>query len=280
MKRRLGLAIACVALALPASASAIEIHAHRGGTLENGVAVTPENSMTAFQHAAGDLGADVIELDAKVTSDGVPVVMHDPTLDRTTDCAGQVRDRTAAQVLACRIDILGTDDTTVPFPASAEFVPSLAAVLEWARDEGVRLNLEIKNPPTDPDFDPTPAFATAVLDAVDASGIPKQLVLIQSFWPVDLVYAKLRGYTTSLLTQSALNELGLVYATAAGHEWVSPQWPPLDGPLYVQLAHLTGRKVVTWTLDTEQPIRDAEAAGVDGIITNDVVLAQQVLSTP
>ena len=278
--RRLGLAIACAALALPAGASATEIHAHRGGTLENGVAVTPENSMTAFQHAAADLGADVIELDAKVTSDGVPVVMHDPTLDRTTDCAGQVRDRTAAQVLACRIDILGTDDSAVPAPGSTELVPSLASVLTWARDAGVRLNLEIKNPPTDPDFDPTPAFATAVLDALDASGIPKANVIVQSFWPVDLVYAKLRGYTTSLLTQSALNEPGAVFATATGHEWVSPQWPPLDGPLYVQLAHALGRKVVTWTLDSAQPIVDAEAAGVDGIITNDVVLAQQVLAAP
>lgn len=236
--------------------------------------------MTAFEHASEDLGADVIELDAKVTSDGVPVVMHDPTLDRTTDCAGQVRARTAAHVLACRIDILGTDDRAVPFPASTELVPSLASVLAWARDSDVRLNLEIKNPPTDPDFDPTPAFAGAVLDAVDASGIPKGLVIIQSFWPVDLVHAKLRGYTTSLLTLSALDELGAVFATVAGNEWVSPQWPPLDGPLYVQLAHLLGRKVVTWTLDAEQPIRDAEAAGVDGIITNDVVLAQQVLSTP
>ena len=278
--RRLGLAIACAALALPAGASAIEIHAHRGATLENGVAVTPENSMTAFQHAAADLGADVIELDAKVTSDGVPVVMHDATLDRTTDCAGQVRAHSAEQVLACRIDTLGTDDRLVPFPESSETVPSLAAVLAWARDSGVRLNLEIKNPPNDPDFDPTPAFATAVLDAVDASGIPKASVIVQSFWPVDLVHAKLRGYTTSLLTLSALNEPGTVFATAVGHEWVSPQWPPLDGPLYVQLAHALGRKVVTWTLDAAQQIEDAEEAGVDGIITNDVVLAQQVLGAP
>lgn len=278
--RRLGLAIACVALALPAGASAIEIHAHRGGTLENGVAVTPENSMTAFEHAAAELGADVIELDAKVTSDGVPVVMHDATLDRTTDCTGQVVQRSAEEVLACRIDTLGTADRLVPSPASTETVPSLATVLNWARDAGVRLNLELKNPPNDPDFDPTPAFATAVLDAVEASGIPKANVLIQSFWPGDLRYAQLRGYETSLLTLSPLNEPGTAFATAAGHGWVSPQWPPLTGPQYVQLAHLLGRKVVPFTLDAEQSIRAAADAGVDAIITNDVVLAQQVLGAP
>lgn len=278
--RRLGLAIACVALALPAGASAVEIHAHRGGTLENGMAVTPENSMTAFQHAAADLHADVIELDAKVTSDGVPVVMHDATLDRTTDCSGQVRAHSAEQVLACRIDTLGTADRLVPFPSSTEHVPSLAAVLTWAGGAGVRLNLEIKNPPIDPDFDPTPAFATAVLDAVDASGINTADVLIQSFWPVDLRHAELRGYETSLLTLSPLNEPGTAFATAAGHEWVSPQWPPLTGTQYVELAHLLGRKVVPFTLDQAGPIGDAADAGVDAIITNDVVLAQQVLGGP
>lgn len=277
--RRLGLAIACAVLALPASASATELHAHRGGPLDHGVPVTPENSLSAFQHAH-ELGADVIELDAKLTGDGVPVVIHDPALDRTTDCSGPVAERPAAVVLACRLDVLGTDGRIAPIEEPTETVPSLAAALAWARDNGARLNLEIKNPPTDADFDVTPAFATAVLDAVDASGIPRSQVLIQSFWPVDLLHAKLRGFTTSLLTLSALDELGAVYATALGHEWVSPQWPPLDGPLYVDLAHLLGRKVVTWTLDSEQAIRAAEAAGVDGIISNDVPLAQEVLASP
>lgn len=236
--------------------------------------------MTAFQHAAEDLQADVIELDAKLTSDGVPVVMHDATLDRTTDCAGQVRSYAAAQVLACRIDTRGTADGLVPFPESTETVPSLNSVLEWAREAGVRLNLEIKNPPTDPDFDPTPAFATAVLDAVDASSISRADVLIQSFWPPDLQLAERRGFTTSLLTLSQFNEPGAVFAGAAGHEWVSPQWPPATGAQYVQLAQLLGRKVVPFTLDAEQPIRAAAEAGVDAIITNDVVLAQQVLAAP
>lgn len=275
-----GLALLCLLAVAAPAAEAIEIHAHRGGTLEHGVPVTPENSLAAFRHAAEELGADVVELDAKVTRDGVPVVMHDATLDRTTDCWGEVRDRTAAEVRACRIDVLGTDDRAVPFPESEETVPTLAEVLAWARDEGVRLNVEIKNQPLDADFDPTPAFAKAVLDALDRSGIPKHHVLVQSFWPVDLIWARLRGYETSTLTLSQLNEVGIVAAVATTSAWVSPAWPPLTGPLYVHLAHLLGRKVIPYTLDDATTIRAAADAGVDGIITNDVPLAREVLGAP
>ena len=280
MTRLTGLAAAlAIALFAPA-AEAIDIHAHRGGPLDHGIPVTPENSMAAFERAE-ELGADVIELDAKVTRDGVPVVLHDAALDRTTDCSGMVRDRTAAEVLACRIDILGVDDRVVPHPESEETVPALADVLAWAREEGVRLNLEIKNQPLDADFDPTPAFATAVLDALDRSGIPKRQVIVQSFWPVDLVWARLRGYTTSVLTLPQLNEVGVVAALATGSDWVSPGWPALTGPLYVQLAHLLGRKVVPYTLDTATDLRAAADAGVDAVITNDVPLAQEeVLGVP
>ena len=266
---RLGLVTLLLALAVSpgVALAAPEIHAHRGGTLANGVPVTPENSLTAFRNAVA-IGADVVELDAKLTSDGVPVVMHDATLDRTTDCSGPVNGRTAAQIAACRID----------FPvASSEPVPSLAEVLAWARDEGVRLNLEIKNVPTDPDFDLTPRFALAVLDAVRASGIPQEQVLIQSFWPLNLDFAQLRGFDTSLLTLGPLNEAGILYGTARLYDWVSPQWPPLEPGTYVTLAHTLGKKVVPYTLNAPEQIAAAAAAGVDAIITDDPVLAQQVL---
>lgn len=278
--RHLGLAIACAALALPAAASATEIHAHRGGTLENGVPVTPENSLTAFQHASEELAADVIELDVKLTSDDVPVVMHDATLDRTTDCSGLVRDHTAAQVLACRIDTLGTAGNVTEAPESTELVPSLESVLAWAAEAGVRLNVEIKNIPNEPDFDRTAGFAAAVLDAVDASAIPSSDVIIQSFWPPNLDLAVQRGYTASLLTLQPMNELSPAYAALRGYEWVSPGWRPADPGLYMTLARGLGRKVVPYTLDAAEHIRDAHAAGVDALITNDVVLAQQVLAGP
>lgn len=276
MRRLVPCALALALAAASPAAAAPEIQAHRGGPVANGMAVTPENSMTAFRNAAA-IGADVVELDAKLTSDGVPVVMHDATLDRTTGCTGQVRAHSAAQVGACRIDILGTEGNSLPAPGSSEPVPALAEVLAWARERGVRLNLEIKNVPTDPDFDPTLGFADVVLGAVEASGIPKAQVLIQSFWPPNLDLAQLRGFRTSLLTLGPLDEGGILYGTARLYDWVSPQWPPLDPGGFVTLAHALGKKVVPYTLDTRADIQAAAGAGVDALITNDPPLAQSLL---
>jgi len=75
-----------------AAIAAPAIHTHRGGALPFGKPVVPENSMPAFRNAAKIGGSDDfwLELDAVVSSDGVPFVIHDSTLDRTTDCSGSV----------------------------------------------------------------------------------------------------------------------------------------------------------------------------------------------
>src|SRR5919197_4378587 len=97
-RRTLGSAslAAAVALVLPAPGGASPyIHAHRGGPLEHldgsEVPAYPENTLPAFEHAARK--GFVLELDVKLTADRVPVVIHDATLDRTTDCRGLVAER-------------------------------------------------------------------------------------------------------------------------------------------------------------------------------------------
>src|SRR3954471_9493687 len=198
--------LGALALSLTAAAPATAktpfagIHAHRGGPIENGTEVQPENSLEAFKNGHDNIHADVIELDAKLTADNVPVIMHDATLDRTTNCTGQVRQKTAADLAAsCRIDTLGTEALLKSAPGTGVPIPPLAEVLAWAKRDKVKLHLEIKNQPTDPDFDATPAFAQTVLGAVTASGIPKADVLIQSFWAPNLDQAKAAGFQTTLL---------------------------------------------------------------------------------
>jgi len=71
----------------------MQIFAHRGFS-----SLYPENTMTAFRKAL-EAGADGIELDARMTQDGKIVVMHDPTVDRTTNGKGKVRDLTFAEIL-------------------------------------------------------------------------------------------------------------------------------------------------------------------------------------
>lgn len=284
MGRRLGLVIACLALLAPAApaTAAIELHAHRGGTLDTGVPVTPENSMVAFMRAH-ELGIEKIEIDVKLTSDRVPVIMHDATLDRTTNCAGLVRDRTAEELASdCRIDIIGTTGNLRELGPGEEPqpIPTLAEFLTWADSVSAGVNLELKNVPTDPDFDATPAYVQTVLPLVESFGLDKDLVQIQSFWPPDVDPFEALGYKTALLTLQPMNEGAIAFSALRGYDALGPQWPPLS-PTYVAAAQAAGFQVIPYTLNTEAAMAAAEAAGVDGVITDDPDLALEVLrNTP
>jgi glycerophosphoryl diester phosphodiesterase len=277
----IALGATALVLAAPAPATAktvfAGIHAHRGGANTGGVASHPENSLEGFK-AAHKLGADVIELDAKLTADNVPVIMHDATIDRTTNCTGQVRQHTAADLAAnCRIDTLGTEALIKPTTGAGVPIPTLAEVLAWAKDNKVKLHLEIKNQPTDPDYDSTPGFAQTVLNAVIQSGIPKGNVLIQSFWPANLDQAKAAGFaTTLLLLQQGSNQQGIDLAKQNGYTVVSPGWPTAEDPEdFIAQSHRAGKPVIPYTIDDEGELARATALGADGIITNDPKLGLQ-----
>lgn len=267
--------VALLALVLAAPAGAeVGIHVHRGGPNLNGTAFSPENSQPAFDFTHPG-GADVIELDAKLSSDGVAFVMHDATLDRTTDCTGEVASKSAAELARCRVDTIGTEDKIKP--GAAVPIPRLADVLAWAKQNGVKLNLEIKNQPTDPDFDPGSAFATRIVDTVNASGIPRDWVLFQSFWPGNLDVAKAAGYRTSFLTLAGADAGTLEYAQSRGYDVLSPSWPPSNPREFVRRAHAAGKEVVPYTFNEAGEIRDAVEAGVDAVIANDLVVAQRAI---
>jgi glycerophosphoryl diester phosphodiesterase len=115
MSPRLGVAalsaLVFVVAAGPAQA-APDVFAHRGGAYVRGKPQFPENTLPAFGVAA--LQRDPLEFDIKLTADGVPVVIHDPTLDRTTNCSGRVVDKTLAQLRRCRADVLGVPGPGLP----------------------------------------------------------------------------------------------------------------------------------------------------------------------
>jgi glycerophosphoryl diester phosphodiesterase len=273
--RALLLAVLALALTAPVAAG-FDLHAHRGGNLAHGRPTELENSLPAFK-SAPKRGADVVELDVHVSKDGVPFVMHDGTLDRTTDCEGPVADATAAKLDSCHIDSLGNSDVFKHAPGSKEPIPRLAEVLRWAKSSGARLNIEINHYPNEPSFDTTDSFVNAELDAIDRSGIPKSRVLMQSFLPDNLTPAKTRGYTTALITFQGANAQALSLAKSGGFDVLEPQWPVTDAAGFVRRAHEAGRKVVPFTPDTKVDVMNARAAGVDGIITDDLPLAHAAL---
>jgi glycerophosphoryl diester phosphodiesterase len=254
------------------------IQAHRGGSIVDGKPTYPENTMPAFRHSAKR--GFVLEMDAKVTKDGVPVVMHDAELDRTTNCNGLVADKTLRQLKKCRVDILGTEGHSVhisPESPRAAGIPTLAHVLDFIRKHRAAASIEIKNVPTDPDFDKTDRFATVVSKTIKASRVPQSRLIIQSFWPPNLTVAKdiLPLADLSFLTTSAGNPSGVPVAKSLGAQWVSPQWP-VDAT-YVADAHSQGREVVPYTIDKRGDLVKAAGEGVDAIITNDPIRARRVL---
>jgi glycerophosphoryl diester phosphodiesterase len=120
-----------VALAASAGAPVTRVAAHRGGA-----ALWPENSLLAFRSALA-LGVDALELDLHLTADGEVVVLHDPTLERTSTGRGAVRDARLADLASVRLK-------TPEGAATAERVPTLAQVLDLVAQSSSELLPEIK----------------------------------------------------------------------------------------------------------------------------------------
>ncbi|HEX6115777.1 MAG TPA: glycerophosphodiester phosphodiesterase family protein [Solirubrobacterales bacterium] len=267
-----------------ASLDASFVQAHRGGAIATVKGkqkpVYGEETMTAFK-AAAEKGY-VLELDVKISADGVPMVIHDATLDRTTSCDGQVAARTAAGIVrGCPVDLLGTGDVTKrlgPKSKRLDKVPTLARFLRFADRGGAEINLEIKNVPTDPDFDSGSTYATTVAQAIRASGFPPKRLIVQSFWPANLDVIQADPYfdraETALLTLHDLNNAGgPAAASTAGYDWVSPEWP-IDRA-YVEEAHGLGLRVVPYTINTRADVAAATRFGVDAVITDDPGMARR-----
>ena len=277
MKARLVAAAAVLLILAPAASAAPSLHAHRGGTMVDGRALFAEETLPAYRHAARD--GFVLEVDAKLTRDGVPVAIHDATLDRTTDCTGEVRSFTLAALRRCRPDVLGSPGSGLPVRRVSPRgrIATIAQVLGYARRAGAGVNLEIKNVPTDPDFDSTPAYANRVMDVVLRSRLPRRQLLIQSFIPdnLDAARRRLPGVATSLLSLNATADAFLDLAVANRYRWISPEWPVSRD--YVRRAHAERRLVAPYTLDRAGQVRAAAGAGVDALITDDPIAAGRAL---
>lgn len=228
--------------------------AHRGASAEQ-----PENTLAAFE-AAVAAGAGAVEFDVRVTADGHGVVLHDATVDRTTDGSGLVRDLTLEQVKRLRI-------------AGSEGVPTVLEALA-ALSGRVAVDIEIKNVPGEPDFEPDRETAVelvhAALDDVAFVGD----VIVSSFNPLSLTASKhLRPeVATGLLTGVEVDaEAAIRFAADQGHRWVLPYLGQLlgTGARSPGSAHAAGLLLGTWITDDPEVAAALFDAGVDAVATND-----------
>ncbi len=279
--RLLPIAAAAAVLGLSIAASGAPsdpmLIAHRGGA-----GLWPENTMGAFRNAHALFTAAGVpgwlELDTQFTSDQVLVVIHDATLDGTTDCSGAVVDQPASTVTACDAD---------PGPA-VDPVPALAQILSEGRDSGWRLMIEIKNIPGEPGFDADcNELAAGLVAEIDAAVFPTENLIVESFYPLclDRLESTAPEIATLLLTSSStINDLtgiatpiplgftlteNAIVATLRGYEYSAPDQaaPDLIGPV-VNLAHVLGRRVIVWTVDEVARMQELAAIGVDGLISD------------
>jgi len=174
------LAAFCALFALPGAAFAqspvqkpffskqILLGAHRGGADQ-----WPENTLYGFQEAAKAVPGVLLETDARLTADGEVVLLHDKTLDRTTDGTGDVTAKTLAEVKALDAAYRFTTDSGATFPLRGKgiTVPTLKEVLDALPDSHILVDLKGDAPLAD--------AAIAVMRACDAEG----RVLLASFVP-------------------------------------------------------------------------------------------------
>ena len=221
--------------------------------------------MASFEEAVA-LGAPFLECDVRLSADGVAMVIHDPTLDRTTDGTGSVHARTAADLRRLNA---GT-------PAAPQRIPFLTEVLDLASGR-IGLVLEIKNLPGEPAFTHgEEPIVDATLRALDARAFSGQ-VLVVSFNPASVVAARDAGSVSTGLLLAGRDDPrpGLAHALDAGHDMVLPgTWSLVPaGRAFVEEAHAAGMRVGTWVVDDAPTVRELCAWGMDAIASNDPGMA-------
>lgn len=257
------------ASALPVAATRTFIVAHRGGA-----GLAPENTLASFSNGI-TLGADFIEMDVHLTKDGIPVVIHDPTIDRTTDGKGAVNNFTLADLQA--------------FNAAAKFqgasgkqvVPTLAQVLELAKPKAVKLEIEIK---VDAAGNHYPDIEQKVLNEITAQGMLERVkIMAFEFDTLKQIRALNSQVTTVALMTTDYFRAHVLLQPSAIVDEVAPfsngigiDKNYLSAEL-VQQAHARKLGVGVWTVDTESEMQKFMVMGVDGITTNRPDVLKRVL---
>lgn len=228
----------------------MRIFAHRGFS-----GVYPENTMLAFQKAA-EVGCDGIELDVQLTKDDVIVIMHDETIDRTTNGKGNLRDYTYEEL--CRFDCCGQ------FPGMYEFqkIPTLREYLEWVKPTGLLTNIELKN-----SVYYYENLEEKVISMVRELGMEDR-VIFSSFNLVSVVKCKklIPEIPMGFLSETRIDNMG-TFAKENQVEFYHPDRSYLTES-QVEECHQKGIGVNVWTVNKEKHMKLLADWKVDGIFTN------------
>jgi glycerophosphoryl diester phosphodiesterase/acyl-CoA hydrolase len=220
---------------------------HRGAA-----GVAPENTFPSFELAVAQ-GVDAIECDVHLSEDGVPVVIHDPTVDRTTNGRGAVANLTLAQLRA-----LDAGGRFGPAFAGAR-IPTLDELLAWAHGR-IRVVVELKGTQN-------PSLVPWTLDLI------RQYDVIEDTFVISFDHVALRDVralapeilTGALYHARLADPVGVAAACAA--DALAPHWSMVT-PDMVATVHDAGLGVCVWTVDEPSEAEAMLRVGVDAITTN------------
>jgi glycerophosphoryl diester phosphodiesterase len=223
------------------------VMAHRGASL-----AAPENTVEAFA-LARDLGADLVELDVRLTHDGALAVIHDPVL-----ADGRV--------------VADTDSLDLP-----DRVPFLAAALDACA--GLVVNVEIKSSAREPGYDPGLRAADVLVELLASRDAAGDRVVVSSFSlpMLDRVHELAPALETAWLVSIIPSQAKLITTLVErGHRGVHP-WHGLVTSRLVARCHAAGLAVRPWTVDDPARIAKLAAMGVDAVCTNAPDVARAAL---
>jgi glycerophosphoryl diester phosphodiesterase len=238
------------------------IFGHRGAS-----AHAPENTLAAFKLAAEE-GAAGIELDAKLSADGTIMVIHDQTVDRTTQGSGRVNTLT--------LKALKTLDAGSKFSAQFknEPIPTLEEVFQVV-GQRLYINIELTNYASP--GDELPELAARLVEKYGLA----QRVLASSFNAANLVRFRrqLPGVAVCLLALKGLAGMPARRLQVSWHKFdgLNPYFSDVT-PALVEHEHRRQRLVNVWTVNQPAEMRRLASAGIDGLITDDPGLARQTLA--
>ena len=233
---------------MSSKSSNVLIIGHRGANK-----IAPENTLKSFQKSI-DLKADYLEFDVHQSKDGEIVVIHDSKTKRTTGYKGEVKAMTLAELKA--LDA-----------GEGEKIPTLDELLQMAKGK-IGIQLEIK----------APGMAQKIVDMLRSLGLIEstlisslnhnELIKIQKIEPKIKLAALLIGLKKKKVLLECIDK---------GFEYIHPYYRFINEK-FINTAHEHDIKVNAWTVNTQPSMKKVIAMGIDGIITNDIELAKEVLN--
>ena len=238
------------------------VFAHRGGC-----ALGPENTIAAFDRGQAS-GADGLELDVHLSADGVVVVCHDGTLDRTTDLSGPVAARTADELARADAGFRYRDARGEhSFRGQGVGIPRLRDVLRRYPDIPTIIEMKVDRPEMGLALAAEVAAAAAVERVCAAADGARAIRALRAALP-ELETSACRSEVRLALYRSWV---GWPVGRAAYGGYQVPETAGarrVVSPTFIRHAHLAGLEVQVWTVDDETDMERLLAWGVDGLISN------------